>query len=492
MSKFYYIPIRKNDEMQTPAVAHPLLDRTRPVVLMTADNPSGDPSVKGKYTTEGDLVKDLKAHNVNFELTHGKYVGVPEKSIIAYDMPIELAHQLAKKYGQESYIHIDPSSGGAKFVYAYGSGPVDPTKKDSPKIKLEGTMHKESGTPELFEQAPEDYYTFVPSANKFIRLGFDFDKLHQSPHMRNEELASFAPEENIMEKTEFTIEEVKAEIARVLKKHMEEHENFLVDLKKKELGKGDKDVPEQFKQTYESTPKKFGKESHEGKLPHNKDEERQIRHIASSYEEKGKSPEQSKAIAYATVNAQHKAESCAKCGKAECSCKAESCKKCGTMMKADMCAKCGEMSAGKVAKKNEAVSIMEKKGDKNAKGPQETPDKTKEAAKADGSGGDVAKGKLGKTEIVQAVETLIELDVAFASLFKKEESSEESSEETSSPERGSHEETPEDEESKKDMDKAFGMGRVAASGAIPAPPKLPEAPKEDKKPSTKKSVHNIY
>jgi hypothetical protein len=446
---------------------------------MTADAPY-DKTLTGKYTTEGDLVRDLKAHNINHELTHGKYNGVPETSVIAYDMPIDLAHALSKKYGQESFVHVDPVSGGAKLVYSNGAGNVDPTDDKSPKIPLEGTMHKETGTPELFDNAPEDYFTFIPSAGKFIRIGFDFDKRHQAPHMKNEELATHKPEENDMAKNEYTIEEVKAEIAKVLKKHMEEHENFLLDLKKKELEK-------------KSPP----------------GHERQVEHIAESYEKKGKSPGQAKAIAAATAWKQHGEEkkghkhsetvskaACEKCGKAECVCKGGSCKKCGTMMKAGECMKCGDMSRGKPTEKNEAVSFMDKKGDKSAKGPQETPDKTKEAAEASGSGGDVTKGKLGKSEIELAVETLAELDAAFNSLFKKEESSEES-EETSSPERSSHEETSESEESKKNMDKSIGAGRMAATGAFP-PPSIPSVKQDDKKgeapkgEKTKKAVHNIY
>jgi hypothetical protein len=350
---------------------------------MTADDP-WDKSLTGKYTTQADLAGDLKRHGIEFELTNGKY-NKPEQSVIAYDMPIELAHHLAKKYGQESFIHIDPKQGGAKLVYSNGEGYLDPTHDDetpaakrSPKIPLEGSMHVESSTPELFDQAPEDYYTFVPSANKYIRLGFDFGSRHQSPHMKNEELARLQGENTM--KSEYTVQEALGEIAKVLKKYEVE----LAELAKKE--------------------------THSGQLPHTDEEERKIKHIAAAYEKKGESPEKSKAIAYATVNAQHKAESCAKCGKAECECKAEgmSCKKCGEMTKASMCAKCGEMSSGST-KKNEAVSIFSKDGDKDAKGQDKIPEKTKKApAKDDGSGGDVTKGKMTKAE--EDVAMLLELE----------------------------------------------------------------------------------
>lgn len=391
MPKYYYIPLSKSNEPAAPAATNPLIDRTRSVVLMTADDP-WDKSMKGKFTTEGDLATDLKQHGVEFELTHGKYKK-PEQSVIAYDMPLELAHHLAKKYGQESFIHIDPKQDGAKLIYSNGNGYADskhddntPEHQRSPSIPLEGSMHTEAGAPELFDQAPEDFYTFVPSANKFIRLNFDFDTRHQSPHMKNEALAQFQGENTM--KSEYTVQEALGEIAKVLKKYEAE----LAELHKKE--------------------------SHSGQLPHTDKEERKIKHIAAAYEKKGKSPKQSKAIAYATVNEQHKAESCAKCGKSECECKAEgmSCKKCGEMTKAgSMCAKCGEMSAGKPTEKNEAVSMFSKDGDKDAKGQDKIPEKTKKApAKDDGSGGDVSKGKMGKAE--ESMKMLLELEELTKSL----------------------------------------------------------------------------
>jgi ribosomal protein L29 len=438
MSIYYHdLLVKADDETGGQInVSHPILDRSRPMVMMTADYPmveTNDPNPP-KYTTEGDLANDLKRNGIQFELTKGKYSGKNETSVIAYDMPPDLAHELAKKYRQESYVHIEPN-GMAKLRYSGGQDKDDPNDNNAPFIPLEGRYRQEVGTPKVFDHEPENNFTYVPSLGKYVSLDFDWS----TPPSQ---LQTFKGETTM--KNEYTIGEVKAEIANLLKKHLNEYEESLIELRKSD---------------------------HKGQLPHNPKEERQIKEIASSYEKKGKSPEQSKAIAYATVNAQHKAESCTKCGKSECECKSMhksmACKKCGTMMKGETCSKCGEMSAG--TKKNEAVSMMEKKGDKSAKGPQETPDKTKEAAKADGSGGDVAKGKLGKAE--EDIKLMLGLEL----LFKAEESSskEETSEETSSPERGSHEETPEEEESeaKKSVHNMKGeMAKGFKAGEMKAPP----------------------
>lgn len=502
---FKDLPLKKSDEL---AIAHPILDRSRSVVLMSGDEPKfPHPDYPSPSTDK--LAEELKRHGVEFDVTRGKYEK-PERSIIAYDMDRGLADQLARKYGQESYVHIEPN-GMAKLHYVNG---VYKTHDEDPGIPQDGKHRPESGSPQVVDTEPEDNYTYVPSINKFVTLGFDW-----SPQGLKSD------GEKTM-KNEYSVAEVKAEIAKVLKKY----EEALAELRKGE---------------------ELDKKSPPG-------HERQVEHIAESYEKKGKSPGQAKAIAAATAWKEHgeeskghrhkKAETCAKCGKAECACKGEACKKCGEMSKAgEMCAKCGEMSAGGT-KKNEAVSMMEKKGDKSAKGPQETPDKTKEAAEASGSGGDVAKGKLGKAE--EDIAMLLELEDLFkaeggrlASLrqkaklagitalatgavlgnaavphlygaivgdksahlhppaavsakapVRKKEGEEESSEETSSPERSSHEETPSSEESKKtkksvhnvkseDMSKAEALAKsmfpllyMARSHGIKFPSNVPGHP----------------
>ena len=105
MSIYYHdLLVKADDETGGQInVSDPILDRSRPMVMMTADYPmveTNDPNPP-KYTTEGDLANDLKRNGVEFELTKGKYSGKNETSVIAYDMPPELAHELAKKYRRE-------------------------------------------------------------------------------------------------------------------------------------------------------------------------------------------------------------------------------------------------------------------------------------------------------------------------------------------------------------------------------------------------------
>ena len=214
---------------------------------------------------------------------------------------------------------------------------------------------------------------------------------------------------------EKSVKDAVEAIAGALKKHVKEHEDFMLGLRKS---------------------------GHEMEKKSPPGHEKQVEHIAESYEEKGKSAGQAKAIAAATAWKQHKehgehskeaaapakkAESCKKCGKAECmgKCDMSDVKPEGSMSKSEVIgleqfleviAKAEESSDGKDPA---PLSFTDKK--MGGKGPAKVP-ASKEVS-APGSGDDK---KAGKPEKAPALTKGV-YDIKAEESHKEESSSKEES-----------------------------------------------------------------
>jgi hypothetical protein len=367
-----------------------------------------NPSASSVVTNNDDLAKYLANQKAKFEITQGMYNGIPERSIILYGLDPQKVDEIARHFGQESFVHID----------ATGEHPVGHMRYVNGSDKGQHNPQIPSGT-QVFGQTPPNFYTTIPGTNQHVRFDFDWSTKHPNTPKCETCTSSQSQAQITGDDTmkKYSVEQVKEAIAGLIKKEMEAHEGFMSELHKADMEK-------------KSPP----------------GHEKQVEHIAESYEKKGKSAGQAKAIAAATAWKQHKehgehskeasapaekAESCEKCGKAECECKKAECKKCGTMMKAGACAKCDmsdvkpEKSMSKSAveevasflafadrlvkaasdkddkKLNTGNNKMQSFSDKamGGKGPEGTGE-TEEVSEGSGSGGDVEKGKkLGKAAI---------------------------------------------------------------------------------------------
>lgn len=95
---------------------YPVLHGGRPFVMMTAQNPC--------YATHSDggmpaLADELKRAGYEHQQIGGFY-NSPEQSFLIYDMPMEHADQLAKKFGQESFMYSNGKDRPA-MVFANGT-----------------------------------------------------------------------------------------------------------------------------------------------------------------------------------------------------------------------------------------------------------------------------------------------------------------------------------------------------------------------------------
>lgn len=206
-------------------------------------------------------------------------------------------------------------------------------------------------------------------------------------------------------KDTYGIQEIKAEIAKTLRKHMEEHEAFLVEL-------------------YKSHPPQVGGIPFHGSAPV-KEKPKPVSPAFHSHPAGDKIP---KGVSHTHPMDTKKADPCQKCGMAKCMGKCDmsdvkpevakaSCEKCGkaecacekSMSKSEfdeLAAFVNTVSLYKGEDKNvnsgnEKMSSITDKA-QGGKGPEGT-GSTKEVSEGSGSGGDVLKGKkLGKVAIPMA------------------------------------------------------------------------------------------
>jgi hypothetical protein len=113
------------------------------------------------------LGKDLQHMGLRHEATEGSY-GSPEKSYIVYGASKDQLHNLANKYGQDSYIHAANGHKSAKMHYS-------DLAQDEAGNSLRG-FHVPSKGSYAFHptEKPDDYYTKLPGKG-YMRLNLDFE-----------------------------------------------------------------------------------------------------------------------------------------------------------------------------------------------------------------------------------------------------------------------------------------------------------------------------
>lgn len=135
---------------------HPLFNGKTSVGMISGEAPRFPAQMSGHQA----LGEALKQAGIKHEERDGMY-GMPEKSYMLYGPSREQMYQLGKQFGQESVIF----SNGGHHELLYTNGPN--AGKFHPAIDHE-----------WFNEPPEDYYTHMPELNGYLRLNFDWDKLH--------------------------------------------------------------------------------------------------------------------------------------------------------------------------------------------------------------------------------------------------------------------------------------------------------------------------
>jgi hypothetical protein len=113
------------------------------------------------------LGRDLKNMGLRHEETEGSY-GTPEKSYIVYGASKGQMHNLANKYGQDSYLHIPSGHKSAKLHFS-------DLAEDEQGNSLKNHYVPSTGSYAFHpDQKPEDYYTKLPNKG-YMRLNLDFE-----------------------------------------------------------------------------------------------------------------------------------------------------------------------------------------------------------------------------------------------------------------------------------------------------------------------------
>lgn len=147
---------------------HPLLAGGPTMGLMSPEKPRYETSAPGADAEDGGhaaFQSALTNMGLKFQPTRGHY-DAPEKSYVIQGPSREQMTDLGKKFGQEAVIFA-PGDQSHEFIYT--NGPHD------------GKMHRGTGETQTWPSEPaESYWTELPG-HGFVRLGFDFDKLHDLP-----------------------------------------------------------------------------------------------------------------------------------------------------------------------------------------------------------------------------------------------------------------------------------------------------------------------
>ena len=149
------IELRKDDAQKAQ---HPLLTGAHPMGMISGENPHWPAQASGHE----EMGKHLAHMGLQAEPVEGRY-GQPERSWLVYKPTREQMYQLGKTFGQDSVLYTH--GGNHELLYTNG-----------PKA---GKFHPGTGH-EFFQEAPEDYYTKVPSLGGYMRLAVNFDDLHDS------------------------------------------------------------------------------------------------------------------------------------------------------------------------------------------------------------------------------------------------------------------------------------------------------------------------
>jgi hypothetical protein len=400
-------------EVPWEAKEHPVFMPKTDMYMISGDNPNykldGTPLTdeekkNGVFQTSNDeLLKsfeqrkqtDDKMKNATFEVGEGRYNGIDENSILVTNAPIDVVMELAKKHGQESFVHLPPYPAATKMVYANG-----PHAGEHEHGVRSGTQ--------TFMEAPSNYFTKLPSmGGKYLRLAFNWNNFHRDNDCPQDTGVFTPKEKETAMKSENTIADLKKAIAELLKKEIKQHEDFLVDLRK-------------------SSPPGH---------------EKQVGAIADKMQGEGKSKEEAKESAVKIAWAQHgqhgehKKSACEKCGmKME----SPSCKKCDMsdvkkseveelatfLAVADKLVKAAKESG---SEDSAPLSLADKK--MGGKGPKEIPESSE--VSAPGSGDDKKAGKPEKAPALTKGVQNIKAEGSEESSKSKEESSK--SKEESSP-----------------------------------------------------------
>ena len=238
--KAYYLGasyLHKADDPQSDmppeAKAHPIFskDPSSPsVTIVTAERPEYQPEATGGNAA---LEREASAAGYRVEPAAGLYTQGPENSFAIYGAPEPVALDLARRYGQGSVIYSAPRDGGGrdhKFWYVNG--------------KEAGTYHKGNGK-DLWDSKPlpDGNWTKLPGVG-YVRIGFDWTKRYNSHGEevddRGKPVDGGAP--IAMSELYAKSEPVKVKplgplvgkILEVAKAELAKHEEFLLDLRKRE------------------------------------------------------------------------------------------------------------------------------------------------------------------------------------------------------------------------------------------------------------------
>jgi hypothetical protein len=231
-------PQKDPPEVPWSVKEHPVFMPKTDMYMISGDNPNykldGTPLTdeekkNGVFKTSNDeLLKnfeqlkktDSRMKNATFEVGKGRYNGIDENSILVTNAPIEVVMELAKKHGQESFVHLPPYPAATKMVYANG------------EHEGEHEHGVRSGT-QTFMEAPPNYFTKLPSMKgKYLRLAFNWNNFHRDNDCPKDTGVFTPKKKETAMKSENTIADLKKAIAELLKKEIKQHEDFLVDLRK--------------------------------------------------------------------------------------------------------------------------------------------------------------------------------------------------------------------------------------------------------------------
>jgi hypothetical protein len=161
-------------ETQPHLQDHPLFNGSKPVSMISGDAPKW---LHKLPLTQQEQIKtyghqmlglDLKKMGLRHEETEGRY-GTPERSYIVYGASKDQVHNLANKYGQDSYLHAENGHKSAKLHFS-------DLADDEAGNSLKGHYRPSTGSYNFHpNEKPSDYYSFLPGKG-YLRLNFDWDK----------------------------------------------------------------------------------------------------------------------------------------------------------------------------------------------------------------------------------------------------------------------------------------------------------------------------
>lgn len=135
---------------------HPLFSGKTTVGMISGENPR----FQGQATGHEAVGQALKQMGLKAQPREGRY-GAPERSWMVFGPTREQMYQLGQYFGQESVVYSE----GGRHELLYTNGPNA------------GRYHPALDH-EFFHQPPEDYFTHMPELGGYLRLNFDWDKLH--------------------------------------------------------------------------------------------------------------------------------------------------------------------------------------------------------------------------------------------------------------------------------------------------------------------------